>query len=492
MDVTLVFPNQLYPDHPAIAKSRAIVLAECDVYFSQYRFHKHKLVLHRASMKSFQHELESRGHTVDYLEYGVSGIEVIMIFLYKEGFREIHYADPTDYLVERRLVRYAAKNSMELRKYNSPNFICTPEYLNDFFQDTAKYRLTDFYIAQRKRLGILVSGGSPVGGQWTFDTENRKKLPKDEVVPERRMSPDNEFVAEAKRYVNKHFGENPGSTDTFSYAIDPAGARQHFQFFLRRLFLNYGIYQDAIRRGEAELFHSLLTPYLNTGLLSPQEIVAEALGFAEENKVPLNSLEGFIRQIVGWREFIRAIYIREGVKQRTANFWNHTGKLPRSFWDASTGIAPVDDSIRKVLKYSYTHHIERLMVLGNFMLLCEFDPDEVYRWFMEMFIDSYDWVMVPNVYGMSQFADGGMMSTKPYISGSNYILNMSDYGKEPWCEVWDGLFWSFIARNREFFAGNPRLSMMAVQLEKMDPERRDQHRTVRERFLKELSATSEV
>ena len=185
-----------------------------------------------------------------------------------------------------------------------------------------------------------------------------------------------------------------------------------------------------------------------------------------------NSLEGFIRQIMGWREFIKIVYEREGSKQRTTNYWKFTRKIPANFWKGTTGIPPIDITIQKILKTGYCHHIERLMVLGNFMILCEFDPDEVYRWFMEMFIDAYDWVMVPNVYGMSQFADGGLMATKPYISGSSYVLKMSDFKKGEWCEIWDALFWNFMNKHRNVISKNPRMAMLLKTYDKMSEEKK--------------------
>jgi deoxyribodipyrimidine photolyase-related protein len=215
-------------------------------------------------------------------------------------------------------------------------------------------------------------------------------------------------------------------------------------------------------------------------------VVDCALQQAEFAKVPLNALEGFIRQVIGWREFVRFVYRERGVKQRTGNFFGHTRNIPHSFYTGTTGIQPVDDAIRRTLDTGYTHHIERLMVLGNFMVLCEFEPDEVYRWFMELYIDAYDWVMVPNVYGMSQFADGGLMSTKPYISGSNYLLKMSDYKKGDWCEIWDALYWRFIHKHRAFFLRNPRMSMMVRQVEKMEPVRFDHLMKTAEDFLFQL------
>jgi deoxyribodipyrimidine photolyase-related protein len=206
----------------------------------------------------------------------------------------------------------------------------------------------------------------------------------------------------------------------------------------------------------------------------------------QEKNIPLNSLEGFIRQIMGWREFIKIVYEREGSKQRTTNYWNFTRKIPASFWNGTTGIAPIDLTIQKILKTGYCHHIERLMVLGNFMLLCEFDPNEVYKWFMEMFIDAYDWVMVPNVYGMTQFADGGLMTTKPYISGSNYLMKMSDYEKGDWQGIWDGLFWRFMHEHRSFFLKNPRLGMLIGTYDKMSPEKQAGHLHNANQFLNHL------
>ena len=209
---------------------------------------------------------------------------------------------------------------------------------------------------------------------------------------------------------------------------------------------------------------------LNIGLLEPHHLIEKALFVADKKNIPLNSLEGFIRQILGWREYIRAAYSLKGVEVRKRNYWNHQRKIPKSFYEGTTGIPPIDEVIKKLKAHAYCHHIERLMILGNYMLLSEFDPEEVYKWFMEVFIDSYDWVMVPNVFGMSQFADGGIMSTKPYISGSNYILKMSDYIKGDWCVTWDSLYWNFIHKHQLSFVKNPRMSMMVHQLNKMNAE----------------------
>jgi deoxyribodipyrimidine photolyase-like uncharacterized protein len=218
-----------------------------------------------------------------------------------------------------------------------------------------------------------------------------------------------------------------------------------------------------------------------------QQVIDAALERAD--RVPLNSLEGFVRQIVGWREYMRGVYRLYGRRQRTRNFWNHRRPMPAAFYDGTTGIEPADTVIRRVLHHAYCHHIERLMILGNFMLLCEIDPTAIYQWFMELFIDAYDWVMVPNVFGMSQHADGGLITTKPYLSGSSYVLKMSNFRKGPWCTIWDALYWRFVDRHRDFFAANPRMSVMVAQCERMGT-RLDEHRRTAAQFLTRLHGGS--
>jgi deoxyribodipyrimidine photolyase-related protein len=250
----------------------------------------------------------------------------------------------------------------------------------------------------------------------------------------------------------------------------------------------FGDLEDAFSQNPDARFvyHSVLSPMLNAGLITPTEVIETTLEFHSKNALPMNALEGFIRQIIGWRVCVRMIYIREGSKQRNSNFLNFQRQIPASFYNGTTGIEPIDNVIKNLLETGYSHHIERLMVMGNFFLLCEIHPHEVYKWFMELYIDAYDWVMVPNIYGMSQFADGGTFTTKPYISGSNYVLKMSDEPKGPWCPIWDGLFWKFIGDYTPFFRKNPRLSMMARSWEKQSPEKQEGHRKIADDFLANL------
>ena len=326
----------------------------------------------------------------------------------------------------------------------------------------------------------------PEGGKWSYDEENRKKLPKGVDVPQFYIPQTNDYVKEAKSYVENNYSDNPGSTDDFIYPVTHYQAEEWLADFIEKRLNKFGDYEDALSGKSLILFHSALTPALNIGLLTPKQVIETVMDANKETSIPLNSLEGFIRQIIGWREFMRGVYLSEGTYQRTNNYFDHKRPIPKQFWTGETGIGPVDDVILKVLDHSYAHHIERLMVMGNFMLLCEFDPDEIYRWFMELFIDAYDWVMVPNVYGMTQYADGGLITTKPYISGSNYIRKMSNYKKGEWCDVWDGLYWHFLHKHQDKFKGNHRMNMVMSLLNRMENKKLQTHLGNAEEFLEKL------
>lgn len=487
-EVSLIFPHQLFDEHPLIEKGFTVYLIEETLFFNQYAFHKQKLAFHRSSMKKYQEYLVTKGLSVTYIEAGnpLSDVRKLLPHLVEQGTAAIRYMDTTDNWLEKRIDQKAKALSLEVRVGPSMLFFSLKEDLTTFFRkDKKKFFQTSFYIEQRKKHKILIDNEEkPVGGKWSFDDENRKKYPKNKLPPAISYPDSDRFYKEAAAYVNTRFPNNPGSLGTTPlYPSSSLAAKKWFEAFLETRFTEFGVYEDAIVKASSILHHSVLTPMLNVGLLRPQYLVERSLDFGKENNIPINSLEGFIRQIIGWREFIRGVYEVKGSEQRSRNYWGFNREIPASFYDGTTGIAPIDATIRKVLETGYCHHIERLMVLGNFMVLCEFDPDEVYRWFMELFIDAYDWVMVPNIYGMSQFADAGLMSTKPYISGSNYLMKMSNYGKGDWQQTWDGLFWRFMQVHRDFFGQNPRLSMLLRNLDKMDDDKKQAHFDHAEAFL---------
>ncbi|UII79318.1 cryptochrome/photolyase family protein [Flagellimonas sp. CMM7] len=478
--VHLIFPHQLFQESPLFKTEAPIYLVEEFLFFKHYAFHKQKIAFHRASMKSYEAFLESQGFEVYYVEsiQDISDIRKLIPHLKSQKIEHINYIDPTDNWLQKRIQQSCTKNEITTKQLDSPLFLNAKEELFPFFRkDKKKYHQTSFYTDERKKRNILMnSNGKPEGGKWTFDTENRKKYPSKKTPPSIQFPDGDEFYKEAITYVEKHFSNHLGKLTAYSlYPTNFVTSEAWLNQFLAHRFMEFGTYEDAIIAENSILNHSVLTPMLNVGLLTPQKIINASLLYAQKNNVPINSTEGFIRQIIGWREFIRGMYEVRGTDERTQNFWGFTKKIPPSFYNGTTGINPVDQTIKKVLQTGYCHHIERLMVLGNFMLLCEFDPNEVYQWFMELFIDAYDWVMVPNVYGMSQFSDGGLMATKPYISGSNYLMKMSNYGKGEWQTTWDGLFWRFMDVHRHFFMQNPRLAMLVRMFDKMPQEKRDRH-----------------
>ena len=452
--------------------------------------HKKRLVLYRAAMRAYSERLEEQGLSVIYSK-NLGGKMGAFALLEKQfdldELSEIHLARLSDDVLERRLAKWAEEHQIELVWYETPMFLTPLEWGLETISKTKKPLMASFYQHQRRRLGILVDEkGKPEGGKWSYDADNRKKLPKNQPVPEFYIPAQPDWLPEVVKGVEEDFPEALGSTWNFEYPVTHEAAQECLRYFLEERFQLFGDYEDAISTEHRHLFHSVLTPALNIGLLTPREVVDEALAYGLEHQVSLNSLEGFIRQIIGWREFIRLVYHRHGREQRTRNFWGYTRKIPKSFYEGTTGIVPIDHLIHQLQETGYCHHIERLMVLGNFFLLCRFDPDEVYRWFMEFFIDADDWVMVPNVYGMTQFADGGVFSTKPYIAGSNYLKKMSNYPKGEWQETWDALFWAFVMDEEEFFRSQPRLGMMTRQLDKRDEEWKKKIQATAKRFLAEL------
>lgn len=316
----------------------------------------------------------------------------------------------------------------------------------------------------------------PQGGQWSFDSENRHKAPKELGLPAWGHF-ENEYIQEAREYVRlfQSFGED----NPFYYPTTHKEAKEILTYFFESHFNAFGVYQDAMTTQDSPLFHSMLSSSINTGLLEPQTVVHEAL----KQDAPLNAKEGFIRQIIGWREFMRRTYDTIGTQQRTTNFFGFNASISAKVLEGKSGLLPVDDVMQKVHKRGYTHHIERLMILGNYFLLTQRHPDSVYAFFMASFIDAYDWVMVGNVYGMSQYADGGLMTTKPYVSGSNYILKMSNYPKGEWCKIWDALYWRFIFIHQNTFKNNMRMRFSVEALKKMKETTLQTHLETAQKYL---------
>lgn len=500
MRVHLVLGDQLYDPSWLMTvvppRDHIIFMCEARALCTHFRYHKLKLVLFLSAMREYRDELRQRGYQVHYEELEPAGgptyWQRLRSLLERTRTQELSHIEIEDQFFEAELLEFTsgpAPNQIRRHELQSPGFLTTrAEILSDARLAGNSPRMRNFYEAQRKRLKILVNEkDQPEGGRWSFDEDNRKALPKSVLPPPPRFPSPTPIVREVQSLIDREFADHPGQTANFWIPVRRQDARAWLQQFLTERFRDFGPYEDAISEAHDFLFHSALSPLMNLGLLTPDEVIREALEYAEATgEVPLASLEGFVRQVIGWREFVRGVYRHHSVRQDRENFWNHSGPLSRAWYDANTGLPPVDQAIRRVQHWGWTHHIERLMILSNTFLLSERDPREVHRWFMEMFVDSADWVMGPNVYGMGLMSDGGLFATKPYICGSNYWLKMSYAKRGDWCDIIDGLYWRFIRQHRDFFARNPRMSVMLSAADKMDRAKRERLDGAAREFLSRL------
>lgn len=477
--VRLVYPHQLFTQQLDVPAETRHVLVEDDLYFRQYRFHSHKLVLHRASMAGFAQRLRDAGFDPLVIETSPDNTSALQL---TAAVRELTPARITVYDVVDDWLARDCTAALRAAGYEltaddvleTPNFLTSRAQFTGWFE-TNKAQMQYFYQWQRARLDVMVEHGRPVGGKWSYDADNRKKLPRGEPVPAVQWPARSPAVTQAIEWVRREFPHAPGDPETFGWPTTHVEADAAYEQFLTERFEKFGPYEDAIAAAHPVLFHSALSPSLNVGLLDPHDVVARALDAADQQAVPLSSLEGFIRQVIGWREYMRATYHLYGRRMRSANQLGHTRSLDDGWWTGQTGLGAVDHVVGEVLERGWAHHIERLMVLGNAMCLLRVDPQEIYEWNMAMFVDAYDWVMVPNVYAMSQYAAGSAITTKPYVSGSNYLRKMSDLPRGDWEADWDGLYWTFVRDHREVFEANFRSRMMAAMWDSMDADKQVAH-----------------
>ena len=476
MNCTLIFPNNLFEDKRFINKESKIFVFQDPLFFNDekypVKFNKKKILMHLLSTEKYHLDLVDSGYDSELIKfYELNGENYIKNFIEKYNIKSINLFEIIDFELKKRFVNQAKNSNVDLIWTENPMFMLTKNEVKQEFSEKKRFLMANFYKKQRKKFNILVENDAPVGGKWSFDDENRKKFDPSIKIPQPiKHKYDDKLLKKNKLLVNKYFNHNYGNVDDFNFPIDSGQAHKSLDDFIFNKINLFGDYEDSISKEKKYIFHSLISQYVNIGLITPNKIIEKVLKSNDKKPIKLNSLEGFIRQMIGWREFIRGIYQHRGTQQRNSNFWKFNNELPSCFYDGTTGILPVDNVIKNGINDSYSHHIERLMIMGNIMMLLEIDPNQVYKWFMEIYIDSYDWVMVPNIYGMSQFSDNGLMASKPYISSSKYILKMSDYKKGDWCEIWDALYWRFIKKYENFFRSNPRLSLMINIYEKKSDE----------------------
>lgn len=490
----VILGDQLFdPEHLSEWTHARIVMCEDLGLCTDVRHHQQKITMFLAAMRHHRDALVAAGFDVTYIPLdGAEGDlpyeEKLDRRLSEEAASEFVTFEVSDRPFESRLDAFCADRDLDWTVLETPGFVTPSDELDAQIDGDRKPFMARFYEWQRTRMNVLLEAdGTPVGGRWSFDHDNRRKLPKSVEIPPLPTIEASEHVRDVAALVRDRFTDHPGDAGDVWLPVTRDGAIAWLDAFLHDRLTLFGDYEDAMATRDPFLFHSILSPLLNLGLVTPGECVERALAHAESTDVPINALEGFVRQMIGWREFIRGIYRIHGEQQRSANFWEAKRRLGAAWWNGTTGLDPLDHVIRTANRWGWTHHIERLMIAGNVMTLCGIAPEDSYRWFMELYVDSGDWVMIPNVHGMGIFSDGGVFATKPYICGSNYVRKMSDHRTGDWCEIMDGLYWSFVERNRPFFAGNPRMGMMVRQLDKLDPERRARIFAKAEAFIEETT-----
>jgi deoxyribodipyrimidine photolyase-related protein len=489
MKLFVILGNQLFnPTYLKNYSDHKFIMYEDYGLCTYEKHHKLKILLFLSSMRSYSDELKSKKFKVDYFsvenDFKISYEKKLEKYIRNNKVKEITLFEIEDKFFEKRILLLVKKLKLKINILETPMFLTSRKDFKNYLDKNKKPFMANFYKINRVKLNILVSDdGKPKDGKWSFDEDNRKKLPKDIKVPEISKIKETKNTLVLKKFIESNFKDHPGDTKNFWFPTTRKDANEWLDDFFKERIKLFGDYEDAVTEKSNTVFHSALSPLINLGLITPEEIITKLRKI--ENKIPMNSLEGYIRQIIGWREFMRGIYQNYDERLEKTNFFNHKRKMKNNWYKGNTGLPPLDHAISNAINYGWSHHIERLMILANIMNLCEINPKQVYKWFMEMFVDSSDWVMSPNVYGMGLFSDGGIFATKPYICGSSYFLKMMHFKKGPWCDVMDGLYWRFIDKNKKFFSKNPRLAMMVRVSEKMNQERKVRILKAADKFIKE-------
>lgn len=453
--------------------------------------HKLRLAFFFSAMRHFREYLTSGGYTVQYHELGKTSSddigtnfsEVLRHDLARMEVEELVAVEPGDHRVREALEIFAKEKKVKLRWLDDTHFYLPLDAFNDWAADRKSFLLEHFYRMMRKRSGILMTPkGKPEGGGWNFDKDNRRAFGKKgpPSLPVFGDYPADALTREVVALINSRFPEHPGQLDAFSLPVTREAGLEELDRFIEERLHGFGEYEDALWSGEKLIYHSRLSALLNVKLLNPREVVDRVIKAYKEGRAPLNSVEGYVRQILGWREFVRGIYHFFGPDYLSKNALGAKADLPTFFWDGKTDMACVKDTMENVLENGYAHHIQRLMVLGQFSLLWGADPFKFHEWHMAMYLDAIDWASAPNTIGMSQFGDGGIVATKPYCASGNYIKKMSNHCSE--CryrpELASGeqacpfttLYYSFLDRHRERFADNRRMTFQLKNLERKSTE----------------------
>ena len=451
-----------------------VLLAEVMDEATYVAHHKQKFVLVFSAMRQFAERLRARGVAVRYIRLGdpdatesLNG-EVLRA-LEADAFSRVVVTEPGEWRLAAAFEDLAHLASVPIEIRSDTRFICTHAGFEAWAAERTELRMEFFYREMRRATGLLMDGDKPVGGRWNFDPENRKRPPRGLEPPPRTIIPPNPATAATLTEMAARFPDNFGTLDRFGYATNPAEAEQILADFLERGLPLFGDFQDFMRAGEPFMWHGHISAAMNLGLLNPLDVCRRVEAEWREGRAPLNAVEGFIRQIIGWREYVRGIYWLKGPDYKNTNALGADRKLPWFYWSGETDMACVADVVAVTRHYAYAHHIQRLMITGQFAMLLGVHPDEINDWYMVVYADAYEWVELPNTHGMAIFADGGVMGSKPYAASGAYINRMSDYCGQCAYDVKDrlgeracpynALYWDFLIRNEAKLGRNPRMSM---------------------------------
>ncbi len=491
----LVLGDQLSRDVSSLRDARktsdVILMGELADEATYVRHHKKKIAFVFSAMRHFAEDLRKDGHAVDYQRFDdgdavASFTDLVARAVKEHGAQRIVVTEPGERRLRRIFANWEAKGSVPVELRNDDRFFCSLDEFNAWAEGRKTLRMEHFYREMRKKTSVLMDGAAPAGGNWNYDKENRKPAKDDMDFPEPPQFAPDEITRDVLTLVGARFADHFGDLDPFWFAVTREDALLALDHFIAHALPRFGNYQDAMLRDEKFLYHSALSPYLNAGLLNPREICARAEQAYEEGAAPINAVEGFIRQILGWREYVRGVYWRGDDDYATQNFFGADRKLPAFYWTGDTDMACVAAAVAQTKQDAYAHHIQRLMVTGNFALIAGIDPYTVHEWYLEVYADAYEWVEAPNVIGMSQYADGGALGSKPYAASGAYINRMSDYCKgcayrvskkteEDACPF-NALYWDFLIRNRKKLGRNPRLARVYQNWERMDADKKRAYR----------------
>ncbi len=485
--LVLVLGDQLTETLSALAqadKARdTVVMAEVADEAAYVRHHPKKIALIFAAMRKFAHALEQDGWTVAYTQLddtdnAGSIVGELLRRAAQTGASEVLATEPGEW----RLIDKLKYAPLKVHLLPDDRFLATHAEFEAWAEGRKALRMEYFYREMRRKTGLLMEGDQPAGGKWNFDHDNRKAAPEDVTVDgPLRFDPD-ATTREVLELVQARFGDNFGALEPFWFATTRAEALQALDHFIANALPRFGDYQDAMLNGDEFLYHAILSPYLNIGLLNVTEICEAAADAYAAGHAPINAAEGFIRQIIGWREYVRGIYFLEGPDYTARNILGHDRDLPWFYWGGETRMNCVAKAVGQTRTQAYAHHIQRLMVTGNFALLAGIDPAQVHEWYLAVYADAFEWVEAPNTIGMSQFADGGVIASKPYVSSGAYINRMSDHCKSCHYSVsaktgdtacpFNLLYWHFLDRHRDRFSNNPRMGNMYRTWDRMDADKR--------------------